>query len=251
MRYFFEISYKGTNYHGWQLQKNAPSVQEVINKALQTILKIPVETLGSSRTDAGVHAKQQFFQADLPKIRDRAKLKFKLNSFLPKDIAVLDIRRTVETANCRFDATSRSYEYHISKVKNPFLIETAIEIKKNLDVDKMNKAAAYLKGRQDFKSFCKNSGAVPGHMCDLKKANWIVKGNDLIFHIRANRFLRGMVRAIVGTLLLVGEGSMSVKEFIKILKAKDRTKAGPAAPAKGLTLSKVRYPERLFVDNSC
>ena len=132
MRYFFETSYKGTYYHGWQIQKNAFSVQQVINEALSTILKEPVETLGSSRTDTGVHASQQFFHFDTHKIKDPSKLRFKINSFLPKDISIVDIRETVPEANSRFDATSRSYEYHITKSKNPFLIETAVEIKKML-----------------------------------------------------------------------------------------------------------------------
>ena len=251
MRYFFEISYKGTNYHGWQVQKNAVSVQQTINEALSTILNQNIESLGSSRTDTGVHAQQQFFQIDSDKIKDRVKLKFKLNSFLPNDIAVLDIRETKEDANCRFDAISRSYHYNITRVKNPFITETAIEMRKHLDVGKMNKAANLLVGKHSFKSFCKNSDAVPGHICDVKKAVWIEKNDVLQFQITSNRFLRGMVRAIVGTLILVGDGSIKVSDFRKILNSKDRTKAGPAAPAKGLSLIKVKYPSRIFITKSC
>lgn len=250
MRYFFETSYKGTHYHGWQVQNNAVSVQQVINESLEKILKEPIETLGSSRTDTGVHSSQQFFQLDSDTVKDLAKLKFRLNSLLPRDISIIDIRQTRPEANCRFDASLRSYEYRVTKVKNPFLFETAIELRKPLNLNRMNKAAELLMGTHDFKSFCKASQAVPGHNCTVKKAIWKEKGTELTFQITANRFLRGMVRAIVGTLLQVGDGSINVKDFQRILRLKDRKQAGPAAPAKGLCLTRVQYPSRIFISKS-
>jgi len=246
MRYFFEISYKGTNYHGWQIQKNALAVQQVFNESLSLLLREPVETLGSSRTDTGVHASQQFFHLDTTKIMEPEKLIFKLNSLLPADISVKSILPVKPNANCRFDATSRSYEYHLIKRKDPFLNWTAVEIRKPLDVDAMNLAATHLIGKKSFKSFCRNSAVVPGHDCDVSRAIWKENGDNLIFFITANRFLRGMVRSIVGTLIMVGDGSITSREFAKILNSKDRKLAGPAAPAKGLCLTKVKYPSGIF-----
>jgi tRNA pseudouridine38-40 synthase len=246
MRYFFEISYKGTNYHGWQIQKNALAVQQVFNESLSILLREPVETLGSSRTDTGVHASQQFFHLDTTKIIEPEILISKMNSLLPGDISVKSIRPVKPNASCRFDATSRSYEYHIIKRKDPFLSWTAVEIRKPLDVDAMNLAATYLIGKNSFKSFCRNSMAVPGHDCDVSRAIWKENGDSLIFLITANRFLRGMVRSIVGTLIMVGDGSITSREFAKILNSKDRKLAGPAAPAKGLCLTKVKYPPGIF-----
>ena len=250
MRYFFEISYKGTNYHGWQIQKNALSVQEILDESLSLVLREQVETLGSSRTDTGVHARQQFFQLDTDKIKEPEKLIFKLNSLLPQDISVRSIRPVKPGANCRFDAISRSYEYHIIRTKNPFLYDTSVQIRKPLDIKSMNHASSHLIGKKSFKSFCRNSGAVPGHDCEVRKALWKENGNNLIFGITANRFLRGMVRTIVGTMLMVGDGTITSSEFAKILSSKDRKLAGPAAPAKGLCLTKVKYPAGTFTRKS-
>ncbi|MFZ6001684.1 MAG: tRNA pseudouridine(38-40) synthase TruA [Bacteroidota bacterium] len=247
MRYLFEISYLGTHYNGWQSQSNATGIQQLVEKALSTILRTPTAIVGSGRTDTGVHCVQQFFHADIEKEFEVEKLILQLNSFLPADVAIRSIRQIKPDASARYDAVERTYEYHITQVKNPILVERAFFYFKEVDVPTMNRAAALLVGTHDFQCFSKVHTDVNHFMCDLKKAQWNQKDDLLVFTITANRFLRGMVRAVVGTLLDVGTGKTSVAEFQKILKAKDRKKAGMNVPSEGLYLMKVKYPEKIFL----
>ncbi|WP_111706493.1 tRNA pseudouridine(38-40) synthase TruA [Lutibacter citreus] len=249
MRYFIEIAYKGTNYHGWQLQPNAITVQELINKALSTVLKIKLNVVGAGRTDAGVHAKQLFAHFDFETDFNTNELLYKVNSLLPSDIAVLNIFKTIDDAHARFNAKSRSYEYCIHFGKNPFLIETTWQlINKKLNIDLMNKAAEILLTFTDFKCFSRSNSDVRTYNCDITNAVWIKSGNQLVFHITADRFLRNMVRAVVGTLIDVGTEKITIEDFIEIIKGKDRRNAGPSAPAKGLFLTRVKYPKNIFIN---
>jgi tRNA pseudouridine38-40 synthase len=247
MRFFFEITYNGTNYHGWQNQANAVGVQEIVEDALSKIFRTNIEIVGSGRTDAGVHCVQQFFHADLDKEFDEESWLIKLNSLLPRDIAIRSIRLVKEDAHARYDAFERSYEYKITSVKNPLLIGLAYYHFKPIDIQTMNRAAALLIGEKDFECFSKVKTDVNHFICDLKSAQWNQKGDLLVFHITANRFLRGMVRAIVGTLLDVGSGKITITEFENILKGKDRKKAGMNVPPEGLYLTSVKYPIKIFL----
>jgi tRNA pseudouridine38-40 synthase len=246
-RYFIELSYKGTNFHGWQRQPNAISVQEVIEQGLSKILRTPIEIQGSSRTDTGVHAAQQFahFETDEP-IKDFGKLIYGLNSLLPKDVAIIDIHAVAADAHSRFDATHRRYLYRILRKKNPFWVGLAYKYITPLDVNLMNEACEIMKHYTDFQSFSKYHTDVKTFNCTISKAYWEETEDLLIFHVEANRFLRGMVRAIVGTMLDVGIGKVTLAGFEEILKAKDRKYAGNAAPAEGLTLVEVGYPDGYF-----
>lgn len=248
MRYFFEISYNGTAYHGWQNQANAVGVQEVVESALSKIFRTKIEIVGSGRTDAGVHCVQQFFHADLDKEIDEPTWLIKLNSLLPKDIAIRSIRPVKAEAHARYDAFERSYEYKITRVKDPLLIGQAYYFFKLLDVANMNRAAALLVGEHDFECFSKVKTDVNHFICTVKKVHWNQKGDLLVLNITANRFLRGMVRAIVGTLLDVGCGKISLEDFNGILKGKDRKKAGMNVPPEGLYLTSVKYHKKIFLN---
>ncbi|GIV36408.1 MAG: tRNA pseudouridine synthase A [Cyclobacteriaceae bacterium] len=245
-RYFFEISYCGTNYAGWQSQRNATGIQEVVEDALGTILRMPVKIVASGRTDAGVHCVQQFFHCDIEKAFQTDVLRQRLNSFLPRDIAIRSIRPVKATAHARYSARERTYEYRITTEKDPLLLGLATPFYRPLDVNAMNRAAAVLVGEHDFTSFSKVHTDVHHFRCTVKKALWQQKGNKLVFTITANRFLRGMVRAIVGTLLEVGTGKMAVDDFKKIIQKKDRRMAGANADAQGLYLIRVKYPSSVF-----
>jgi tRNA pseudouridine38-40 synthase len=248
LRYFFEISYNGTNYHGWQNQANAVGVQEVVESALSKIFRTKIEIVGSGRTDAGVHCVQQFFHADLDKEIDEPTWLIKLNSLLPKDIAIRSIRPVKAEAHARYDAFERSYEYKITRVKDPLLIGQAYYFFKSLDVANMNRAAALLVGEHVFECFSKVKTDVNHFICTVKKVHWNQKGDLLVLNITANRFLRGMVRAIVGTLLDVGCGKISLEDFNGILKGKDRKKAGMNVPPEGLYLTSVKYHKKIFLN---
>lgn len=240
MRYFLDISYKGTEYHGWQIQENAKSVQEVLEQALQTLLRHEVHTLGSGRTDAGVHARQQYVQFDSTLVLT-AKNILNLNGILPKDIVVNNIYRVPDHASARFDAQSRSYEYHINAKPNPFKLETSYYFPRNVDLEMMNRAAGLLFNHYDFQCFSKSNTEVEHYLCDITHAQFKAYGTDLIFYITANRFLRGMVRAVVGTLLEVGTNKISIEQFEQIVLSKDRKKAGRAVPPEGLYLCDIKY----------
>jgi tRNA pseudouridine38-40 synthase len=247
MRYFFEIAYKGTNYAGWQSQLNAMGVQEVVEDTLSKLLRTEVEIIGSGRTDTGVHCEQQFFHVDIETDFDTAQFLIRLNSFLPKDIAITSIRKVKEDAHARYSAIERSYEYRVTQKKNPFLEGLALHYFKVVDVQAMNRAAGLLIGFHDFTSFSKVKTDVNNFLCELKRAEWKQEGELLVFHITANRFLRGMVRAIVGTLLDVGTGKISVDGFKSIVESKNRKKAGMNVEPYGLYLTSVKYPSAIFL----
>lgn len=248
MRFFMELSYRGTNYQGWQVQPTGVSVQEVIEKALQTILRRPVGIIGSGRTDTGVHAAQQFAHLDLEEpLPNMGQLQHSLNSLLPADIAIHRIFPVRPDDHARFTATFRYYQYQIIRRKNAFKSGLAYVFHPNLDVAAMNDAAHRMLAYTDFESFSKVKTEVKTFRCAMTWAEWQVHENgDLTFHIKADRFLRGMVRAIVGTLLEVGQGRMTPDAFEAIIQAKDRRKAGRAAPAEGLFLTEVGYPAAVF-----
>jgi tRNA pseudouridine38-40 synthase len=247
MRYFFTIAYKGTNYHGWQKQPNAVGVQQKIEEVFSTILNQPTEILGSGRTDSGVHATAQVFHVDYHGDLEAEQLLFKVNKMLPHDVALKHVRRVKDEAHARFDAISRAYQYHIVTYKNPFAIDQAYIFAQNLDIAKMNLASEKLLNYQDFESFSKVKTDVYTFNCDIFEAFWKQEHDVLVFHIKANRFLRGMVRAIVGTLLDVGQNRISVEEFENIIKAKDRKSAGRAVPPEGLFLTEVNYPQNIYI----
>jgi len=247
MRFFFEISYNGTHYHGWQNQKNAIGVQQVVEEALSKLLREGISIVGSGRTDTGVHCVQQYFHSDIEADFNPKDLVHKLNSFLPKDIAIKNILTVKPEAHARYDAYERSYQYKITRVKDPLLVGYAHYFFRELDVSTMERASALLIGEHDFECFSKVKTDVNHFICDIKEANWNQKGDLLVFNITANRFLRGMVRAIVGTLLDVGNNKITVKQFQEILKSKDRKKAGMNAPPEGLYLTEVKYPKSVFI----
>ncbi len=246
-RYFLQLSYKGTRYHGWQVQPNAVSVQEAIENALSTILRENISVVGAGRTDTGVHASFFILHFEIanafPKNFD---LVYKLNSFLPEDIAVQDCREVNNDAHARFSALSRTYHYFISTVKDPFAGETSYRYLLPLDVERMNEAARVLFEYEDFTSFSRLHTDVKTNNCKIYEAFWKTEGTQLAFVIKADRFLRNMVRAIVGTLLEVGKGKLSVEEFRRIIETKDRGAAGASAPAQGLFLVDIEYPEEIF-----
>lgn len=246
MRYFFEISYKGTNYHGWQIQQNAFSVQQAIQEKVKQLLHTNIEIVGSGRTDAGVHAKQQYFHADIGHELDCKDFAYSLDAILPQDISIHSIRKVIPEAHARFSAISRSYQYLIISTKNPFLINEAYLYHKSIDVKKLNAAAKMMIGEHNFESFCKVKTQVNNFICEVFKAYWETDDNKTIFHIEANRFLRGMVRAIVGTLLLVNEGKIDSNSIKAVFAKHDRREAGRAVPPEGLYLTKIQYPEEIF-----
>tara|TARA_R110002074_G_scaffold382825_1_gene562775 strand:- start:93092 stop:93835 length:744 start_codon:yes stop_codon:yes gene_type:complete len=245
LRYFIDIAYNGTAYCGWQNQPNALSVQEVLEKALSTLLGTEIAVTGAGRTDAGVHAKQLFAHFDASAMEDVQNLLHRLNSFLPKDISVQDIFQVKDDAHARFDAEAREYEYHINLKKDPFVEGLAYLVNNEPDVSKMNEAAQSLLKYQDFQCFSRSKTDVKTYYCTITKAHWERKENLLIFTISANRFLRNMVRAIVGTLLEIGYGKLTLEDFHKIIESKNRSNAGASAPAHGLYLTKVVYPETI------
>ncbi|WP_373521580.1 tRNA pseudouridine(38-40) synthase TruA [Aquiflexum sp.] len=245
-RYFLELAYKGTRYHGWQIQKNAHSVQAELENAISIILGQPTSIMGSGRTDTGVHASQQFVHFDAQEELVEKDFIKKLNAIIPKDISGYSLKRVHEDAHTRFDALWRSYVYKISLRKNPFEQEYSWLFHKNVDIEKMNEAASMLLRYEDFQCFSKVRTDVTHFNCKIKEAYWEQIDQQLLFHITANRFLRGMVRAIVGTLTNVGTDKLSIDQFVDILESKDRTQAKSSAPAHGLYLCKIIYSENLF-----
>ena len=242
MRYFIEISYLGTNYHGWQSQPNAITIQEITENCLSKILNNPVKLGAAGRTDAGVHAKQMYAHFDVDIMINYIKsFEHKVNSFLPKDIVVRKLIFVNDNAHARFDALYREYEYHISLKKNPFVIDKAYFFKKSLDIKKMNKCCNIMLQYTNFKSFSKSKTDVKTYDCKIYEAEWMLNENYLIFKIKADRFLRNMVRAIVGTLIEIGLGKITEKEFKLIIEKKDRQLAGFSVPAHALFLKKIDY----------
>lgn len=246
-RYFLQLSYNGTNYHGWQVQPNANSVQTEIEKALSAILREDISVVGAGRTDTGVHA--TFFMLHFDSENDNLKnekLVHLLNRFLPDDIAVQQLFHVKPDAHARYSAISRTYKYFISTVKNPFETFSSYQFSRQLDVDKMNEAAKLLFEFIDFTSFARLHTDVKTNNCKIMQAEWIQNNTQLIFTIKADRFLRNMVRAIAGTLIEVGKGKLSAADFRKIIEAKNRGAAGTSAPAHGLFLVDVEYPADIF-----
>lgn len=246
-RYFIYFSYKGTGYHGWQIQPNGKSIQQVLTNALSTILRTDIEVVGAGRTDTGVHAKLMVAHFDFEgKIPEVKLIKSKLNSLLPCDIAVSGLVEVKPDAHARFDAVSRKYEYHLVTKKNVFKTGYSARVNDKLNFELMNRAAAVLKEYNDFTSFSKLHTDVKTNNCVITHAQWTEIEDEWIFTIEADRFLRNMVRAIVGTLLDVGRGKMSIDEFRNVIEAKNRCKAGVSVPACGLFLVNVQYPEHIF-----
>ena len=248
-RYFIELSYNGTAYHGWQVQINTFStIQQVINEMLSKLLNEQVSVMGCGRTDTGVHASNYYahFDTSVNLLEDESRWIFKFNNALPADISIHKILKVKENANARFDAISRTYQYTITRKKNPFLVNSACFIYGDINVAEMNKAANLLFNYIDFSSFAKSSTNTGTNNCKLYKAEWKEENDLLIFTISADRFLRNMVRAIVGTLLEVGKGKTTIDEFKEVIESKTRSNAGLSAHACGLYLTKVEYPENYF-----
>jgi tRNA pseudouridine38-40 synthase len=240
LRYFIEVSYKGTSYSGFQVQHNANSVQAEIEKALQVYFKQKFILTGSSRTDAGVHALQNFFHFDTSlKINNEV---YNLNAILPPDIVVRKIFEVNKDAHCRFDAISREYKYYIYQDKDPFLEDRAYYYPYTLNIELLQNAAKEILNHTDFTSFSKRNTQVKSFICEILESEWQQQGNCLVYKVKANRFLRGMVKGLVGTMLQVGREKLSVDEFRSIMAAKDCTKADFSVPSHGLFLCSVEFP---------
>lgn len=241
MRYFIEFSYNGKNYFGYQIQPNDISVQEELEKALSTILREPIKTTGAGRTDTGVHAKKMFAHFETEQVLSN-QLKHKMNSFLPADISIKRIFPVRDDFHARFDATFRTYEYYISLEKNPFTQDSAWQLwRRNIDVEKMNEACKILFEYEDFTSFAKLHTDNKTNLCKMYRAEWEQNGTELKFTISANRFLRNMVRAIVGTMMEVGSGKIKPEDMREVIENKNRNSAGVSAPAHALYLVDVGY----------
>jgi tRNA pseudouridine38-40 synthase len=242
LRYFIHLAYNGTPYHGWQIQPNATSVQETLNKAFSVLLQSEINLMGAGRTDTGVHAKEMYAHFDFEASIDIPNLVHKLNSFLPKDIVIYNIISIHDDAHTRFDATKRTYEYHIHQFKNPFLDELSWYFHQDLEVELMNEAAKLLFNYTDFECFSKVNTDVNTFECTIFEAHWKRGENDqLVFTISANRFLRNMVRSIVGTLINIGLQKITIEDFAQIIESKSRDKAGFSVPAHGLYLTQITY----------
>ena len=244
-RYFLEVSYKGTRYSGFQSQPNAVTIQEELEKGLQILFKQPFVLTGSSRTDAGVHALQNYFHFDADVTINDQRV-YNLNAILPGDITVKSIRHMHHTAHARFDAIAREYRYFIYQSKNPFLDDRAWFYPYKVSLHQLNEAAGILLGTHDFTSFSKRNTQVNNFNCTIEIAEWYMEAGQLVFHVKGNRFLRGMVRGLVGTMLKVGREQISLQQFEQIIQAKDCTKADFTTPAHGLFLEAVHYPEHYF-----
>ena len=250
-RYFVYFKYDGTAYHGWQVQPNAVSVQEKLQDALSTLLREEIQVVGAGRTDTGVHARMMVAHFDTDKDIDGPQLVYKLNRLLPRDISADKVIPVSQDMHARFSARSRTYHYYVHQHKDPFLRHYSCELFYDLDFEKMNEAAAMLLEYDDFAAFCKSNTDVKTTLCDVTEARWVKDGEySWHFVITANRFLRNMVRAIVGTLLEVGRGKLSIQGFRDVIEQQDRCKAGTSAPGHALFLVNVTYPEELFIKNN-
>lgn len=249
MRYFVEFAYFGKDYHGWQNQPDAITVQSVLERGFSVLLGMPIALTGAGRTDAGVHARQMFAHFDHDGGIAGDDLVYRLNGYLPHDIAVRRIFRVPDGAHARFDALERTYEYWIVRDKDPFLYALAHRERQPLDLEAMQRAAEALLQFVDFKCFSRSNTDVKTYDCMLKQVLWTQYPDRLVFTITANRFLRNMVRAVVGTLLQVGRGHWDVDHVIRIVESRDRSQAGPSVPAKGLYLTRVCYPETIVASN--
>lgn len=249
IRYFIYISYKGTSYHGWQVQPNSITVQKILDEALSVVLNEEISTIGAGRTDTGVHALVfcAHFESVKSDLNSNNKIKFRLNSFLPKDISVNSIKKVVPDANARYSALSRTYKYYISRSKNPFSEQSSWFIHGDLNIIKMNEAAGILFKHSDFTSFSRLHSGAKTNICKIYQASWEENNSNIVFTIKADRFLRNMVRAIVGTMVDIGTSKTDIAGLEEILNARDRCRAGKSAPAKGLFLVEIEYPDEIFI----
>lgn len=251
MRYFLRFAYDGTAFHGSQRQPNGVTVQETMEQALALIFREEVQLTFAGRTDAGVHAREMYAHFDIgdeAMKKERERLVFRLNGILPDSIAIFDIYPVKENAHARFDAVRRTYEYHIIDHKDPFLCKQATRVRPGLDFATMNESAKLLIGKQDFASFCRTNTDVKTTICDLKQAEWKELDNGhAVFTISADRFLRNMVRAVVGTLFEIGRSKMTKEQFAEVITQHNRCAAGDSAPAEGLFLTHIEYPEEIFL----
>jgi tRNA pseudouridine38-40 synthase len=248
-RYFIELCFKGTEYHGWQYQPNAITIQQITEETMERLLGSKISLTGAGRTDTGVHASYfvAHFNSDSEGLLPLEETIRKLNYMLPKDIAIFSIFPVGEKLHSRFSALSRTYKYYIHRKKDPFRQETSCFIASELDIDSMKKATSELFNYQDFGSFCRTNTDVRTNICNIMHAGWEEKDDLLIFTIKSNRFLRNMVRAIVGTILRVGQNKLSIEEFKRIIEARDRRVAGTSAIAQGLFLTDIEYPPEVYL----
>ncbi len=249
-RYFIYLAYDGTAYHGWQIQPNGTSVQACLMKALSTLLRREVDVVGAGRTDAGVHASLMVAHFDSDAPLDTVLMPDKLNRLLPPDISVYRLRAVKQDAHARFDATARTYRYYVTTVKTPFNRQYRCRLFQTPDFERMNEAAQILFDYTDFTSFSKLHTDVKTNNCRIMQAGWTQQDESTwVFTIRADRFLRNMVRAIVGTLLEVGRGKLSIEGFRQVIEQRDRCRAGTSVPGNALFLVDVAYPEEIFVSD--
>ena len=250
MRFFIRFAYNGTAFHGSQRQPNGVTVQETMEQALAMIFREDMPLTFAGRTDAGVHAREMYAHFDINDNQSSIvnNLKFRLNGILPDSIAIYDIFRVTDDAHARFSAKRRTYEYHVIDHKDPFLLPYATRLRTPIDFVAMNEAARHLIGRQDFASFCRTHTDVKTTICDLTQAEWKELGNGhAVFTISADRFLRNMVRAVVGTLFQVGIGKITKEQFAEVIAQHNRCSAGDSAPAQGLYLTHIEYPKEIFL----
>lgn len=248
-RYFIKLAYNGAAYHGWQQQENALTVQQVVEESLSVLLKSDTLVTGCGRTDTGVHAREFYahFDTQMLDLKDQTHLKYKLNSFLPSDIVIFDIIPVKADAHARFSALSRTYQYVINTHKDPFNTAFSYYLYGDLDTDRMNEACLILHDYLDFTSFSKLHTQVKTNNCKISHAQWVKNNSSIVFTIQADRFLRNMVRAIVGTMIDIGRGKINLDDFRNIIESKNRSEAGTSVPAHALFLSRVEYPGAIFV----
>lgn len=248
-RYFIFLSFRGTSYHGWQVQPNSVTVQKIIEDGLTKVIGEKISVTGAGRTDTGVHALVfcAHFDSSKSNLAEHKNLIFRLNRFLPDDIAVTSVRKVIDDANARFSAISRTYRYYISNTKDPFDLESSWMVYGYLDIASMNKACEILRKHSDFTSFSRLHSDNKTNLCKVFNASWVQVKDKVVFTITADRFLRNMVRAIVGTMIEIGKGKLDPESVERILISKNRSSAGMSAPAKGLFLEAIEYPEEIFV----
>ena len=250
-RYFLQLAYNGKNYHGWQYQLNTSlTIQQILQERLSLLLHEKITLIGCGRTDTGVHAKEYYAHFDCGKedlLNDKHNWLFKMNHCVPKDISLINILPVQNNANARFSATARTYKYYIHQVPNPFVNDFSAYIYGLIDVNLMNEAAEIIKNTKDFTSFTKVNNNHANYICDIMECNWLRENNTIVFTIKANRFLRNMVRALVGTMIEVGTKKITVKDFESIVLSKNRNEAGVSITGKGLHLENIEYPSTIFI----
>ena len=250
-RYFLHLAYNGKNYHGWQFQLNTPlTIQQVLQEKLSLLLHEKITLIGCGRTDTGVHAREYYAHFDCGKedlILHKDQWLFKMNHCVPKDIALINILPVQDNANARFSATARTYKYYIHQVPDPFANDISAYIYGTIDIDLMNEAAEIIKNTKDFTSFTKVNNNHANHICQIMECNWVKENHHIIFTVKANRFLRNMVRALVGTMLEVGTKKITVADFEKIVLSQNRNNAGASITGRGLHLVSIEYPSAIFI----